>query len=231
MAGGAKVIGDGLSFLGEDGAEKGQERGLVDAKLGEAGGEAPAEDGGVDIGRWGKGGGRKREEVDGGTVELDGDGEDAVFAGAGLGGDAVGDFALHHEGDAIDGGVALSKFEEDGRGDVVGQVAEDEEGLAGSGGSGGEVEGEDVLVDYGDVLCGELGAEVGGEGGVEFDGDEAVGAGGESVGDGSGTRTDFDGGAGGEIAEGVGDALDGGGVVEEVLSEFGFGGHGVGSGV
>jgi len=139
--------------------------------------------------------------------------------------------ALDHEGNAIDGGVALSKFEEDGRGDVVGQVAEDEEGLAGSGGSGGEVEGEDVLVDYGDVLCGELGAEVGGEGGVEFDGDEAMGAGGESVGDGSGTRTDFDGGAGGEIAEGVGDALDGGGVVEEVLSEFGFGGHGVGSGV
>ncbi len=50
---------------------------------------------------------------------------------------------------------------------------------------------------------------MGGQDGVEFDGDDVGGAGGESMGDGAGAGADFDDGAAGEVAEGVGDALDG----------------------
>ncbi len=123
--------------------------------------------------------------------------------------------------------MAGGEFEEDLRGDVVGEIAEDEQGLAGGGGGGGEVEGEDVLLEDGEEAGWEPGAEMGGEAGVELDGEDVGGAGDEGRGDGAGAGTDFDDGAGGEVAERGGDALNGLRVVEEVLSEPWVGGHGL----
>jgi hypothetical protein len=63
VAGGAEVVGEGLSLLREDLAHEGEKSGLVEAKFGEARGESPAEDGGVDVGRRREGGGREREQA------------------------------------------------------------------------------------------------------------------------------------------------------------------------
>jgi hypothetical protein len=60
---------------------------------------------------------------------------------------------------------------------------------------------------------------------IVLNSDDVMGARGERGGDGAGARTDFDDGARGEIADGGDDAVDGLGVVEEVLTEFGLGGH------
>ena len=236
-AGGAEVVGERLALLRKDLADEGEKAGLFEREFGEARGKAPADDAGIDIGRGREGRGRKGEERFGGAVHLDGDGEQAVVARAGKGGDAIGDFALDHqygpvEDDAAQdwafgGGVAGGQFEEDLRGDVVGEIAEDEQGLASGGGGGGEVEGEDVLLEDGEAAGWEPGAEMGGEAGVELDGEDVSGAGDEGRGDGAGAGTDFDDGAGGEIAERGGDALNGLRVVEEVLSEPGVGGHGL----
>ncbi len=109
-------------------------------------------------------------------------------------------------------------MQEDVGGDVVGEVADDVELVA----EFGEVAGEDV--GFEDLYVGvvaEAEAEFGGEGAVELDGDEASGAGGEDFGDGAVAGTDLDDRALGEVAEGVGDAVAGGVVDEEVLSEFG----------
>jgi hypothetical protein len=66
-----------------------------------------------------------------------------------------------------------------------------------------------------------------GEAGIEFNGEDMGGTGGEGTGDGAGAGADFDNGATGEIAQRVDDALDGLRIFEEVLSEPGFGGHGL----
>lgn len=228
-AGGAEVVGEGFSFLREGAAEEGKEAGFIDGEFCKARRETPAEDRGVDLGRRDEGRGRQREERFDGAVHLDGRGEHAIVAGAGGGGDAVGDFALDHEDGAVDGGVGGGDVKQDGRGDVVREIAGD--GETRSACYGGEVEVEDALLDDGDAAgCvgsgRELGAEVGGEFGVELDGEDAGGAGGERGGDGAFAGADFDDGGGAEIAEGGGDALDGAGIAEEVLAEFGFGGHG-----
>ena len=166
---------------------------------------------------------------------MHGDRKQAVVAGAGLGRDAIGHFALDHQDGTIQDwtvgrGVAGGEFAEDLRGDAVGQVAEDEQGLAGGGRGRGKIEVEHVLLDDGDAGCtvgGKLGAEMGGEAGVQFDGENMGGAGGQGSGDGAGAGADFDYGAAGKIAQRGGDALDGLRIVEEVLSEPGFGGHGL----
>ena len=94
-------------------AEECREWAGFDAELGVFGLEGPAEDGGVDLGRWRKGMGRQGEELFDGAVDLDGDGQEAVVAGAGLGGDAVGDFALDHEDGAVDGLLVGDEMEQD----------------------------------------------------------------------------------------------------------------------
>ena len=142
-----------------------------------------------------------------------------------MGGDAVGYFALDHEDGAIENGVAGGEFEEDLRSDVVGKVSDDAERMAGGGRGGGEIELEHVLLDDGDAGWVKLGAEMGGKARVELDREDVCGAGGEGSGDGAGAGADFDDGAAGEIAQRVGDALDGLRIVKEVLSEPGFGGH------
>src|SRR5271157_2614994 len=66
-----------------------------------------------------------------------------------------------------------------------------------------------------------------GEAGVQRDGQNMGRADGESSGDGAGAGSDFDDGAARKIAQRGGYALDGLRIVEEVLSEPGFGGHGL----
>ena len=80
--------------------------------------------------RWGREGarGEGEERIDAG-VELGGGGEETVVADAGRGGDAVGDFALHHEDGATEVGGGAEEVEEDVGGDVVGEVADDVGGL------------------------------------------------------------------------------------------------------
>ena len=161
-------------------------------------------------------------------MELGGCGEEAVVADAGCGGEAVGDLALHHEDGAGKevGAGERKEAEEDFGGDVVGKVSDDVGGFAGRDESG-EVGCEDVGVEDLDVEVGaEFEAEFGGEGGVELDGDEAAAARGEDGGDGAVAGADLDYGAGGDVAEGIGDCVAGAVVGEEVLAEGGLSGHG-----
>jgi hypothetical protein len=226
-AGGAQVVGEGLALLGKGLTEEGLETcRIVDAEGGEARGESPADHRGVNLGRRGEGAGRECEELLDGTVELDGDGEQAVVARAGLGSDTVGDFALHHEDGAIERCMILSELEQDGGGDVVRQISDDGEGMAGVLRCGGEVEGEDILVDDGDTAGGEFRAQMRGQVVVELDCEDVRGMGGEEMSDGASAGADFDGGLARAVAESGDDALDGVLVVEEVLAELRLGGHG-----
>lgn len=99
--------------MGEAVAEEVREWAGFDAELGVSGLEGPAENGGVDFGRWREGVGRQGEELFDGAVELDGEGEQSVVAGAGRGGDAVGDFTLDHEDGAFDGLLMRDEMEQD----------------------------------------------------------------------------------------------------------------------
>lgn len=66
----------------------------------------------MDLGRRRECAGRQSEDFFDGAVDLDGDGEQSVVAGAGLGSDAVGDFPLDHEDSAIDGGLVRGEVEQ-----------------------------------------------------------------------------------------------------------------------
>ena len=218
VAGGAEVVGERLSLLREGLAGKAQEGFFFYSQLREARREAPAEDGGVDVGWRGEGSGREREERLSRAVHLDGDGEQSVIARSGSGYDAVSDFALHHEHGAIECGVTGGEFEQDGRGDVVGQIAGDSEALAcGSGGSG-EVELEDVLLDDGEALGRILRAQTRGQFTIQLNGNYVGGAGEEGLGDGALAGADFDDSLSGEVAECGGNALNGVGIAKEVLT-------------
>jgi hypothetical protein len=239
--GGAEIVGESLALLGEGLLQESDEWAFNNAKFGKTGGEVPAEDGGVDFRGRVEGFGRQGEEGFGAAVELQGDGEEAVFTGARFGGDAVGYFALDHEYCAVKYCVARcsglsGEAKQDGRGDVVGQVADDEEwlgrcgvGFGGIRGCRGEIELKDVLSSDRDVgyafFGGETLLEVPGEFSVEFDGDQVFGFGGEMVGDGPFAGSDFDDRARTQVAESRDDALDGLLIAEEVLSELWFTGH------
>ena len=137
-------------------------------------------------------------------VELREGGERAVVADAGGGGDAVGDFALHHEHGAVEeigarGGVEV---EQDVGGDVVGEIADDVE----RGCLVDRVEArsncEDVGVVDGDArVVAELEGELSGEGWVELYAVKMCGACGEDGGDGAVAGADLDDGASGDVAE------------------------------
>ena len=223
--GGAKVIAEGLAFLGEGGTQEGDEAGAIDVELAEARVELEADDGGVDVRLWGEGLRRQGEEHLGRGVHLGGGGEDTEVADAGRRGDALGDLVLEHEHGAAEM-AAFAHFEEleqDLRRDVVGQVADDVgTGLVGE--QAAEISGEHVAFDDGDgglVLIAQ--AELGGEVGVEFYGDEAVAVRGEEIGEDTVTGPDLKDGLAGEAAKGVDDAALCVGVAEEVLAELGFG--------
>jgi hypothetical protein len=190
----------------------------------------------VDLRRRREGFGRECKKLFDAGVELRGDGEESVIARAGLGGHAVGDFALDHDDGAIDGAMSGEQVEQYVGSDVVGEIAY----YLDSGKPLGclararlcvrlaslcqqsQICRQNVLVQDGDVgLSGEIGVEIGGEGRVEFDGDDALGAAGEDVRDGSAAGADFDDGAVGDIAERVGDGGLSGRTDEKVLAEFG----------
>jgi hypothetical protein len=173
-----------------------------------------ADDGAIDLGGRAEGRGLHDEQFFDGAEGLGGDGEIAVVAGAGLGGEAVSDFALDEEDGADEVGAEGEGFFDDGGGDVVGDIAADDGGA-----EGGEVGVEDVFFDeFKAGVRGVAEAEGGGEGGVEFDGDEARGAFEEEFGEGAGAGTDFDAEGWGRGAGGVGDALQDGALKEEVLT-------------
>ena len=75
--------------------------------------------------------------------------------------------------------LTIGQFEQDGRGDVVGQVADDAEACAGLGCRGFEIELEDVLHDNSNTVWREAGAERGGQIAIEFDGDDVASTGNE----------------------------------------------------
>ena len=77
------------------------------------------------------------------------------------------------------------------------------------------------------LSCGNLCAQLNGEVVVQLDCDDAGRACCQGSGDGAAAGADFNYGSAGEIAERGNDALGGLGVVEEVLAEFGLGGHGL----
>jgi hypothetical protein len=134
-------------------------------------------------------------------------------------GDAVGYLALHHDDSASEQPLSSygEEVQQDVRGDVVWQVADDVYGLAF--GELGEIGLEDVGVVNGDVrIVAEAEGQLAGEGRVELDAVQACAAGSEEVGDGSVAGADFDDGALAYIAEGFGDAEAGVLVDEEVLS-------------
>jgi hypothetical protein len=133
---------------------------------------------------------------------LRGYGEQAVVARAGRRGDSLGDFALDHEHGAVKRSATGGQFEHDLRGDVVGQVAEDEQRMACLGGCRGEVKVENVLLVDSELVGGEAGAEMGCEAWIKLDGDDVRGACHQSRCDGAGAGPDLDDCAASEIAEG-----------------------------
>ena len=70
-------------------------------------------------------------------------------------------------------------------------------------------------------------AQAKGEFVVQLDGQQMGGAGGQSLCDGAAAGADFDHCTAGQIADGSRDALDSGGIDEEVLAELGFDLHGI----
>lgn len=207
-----EVVAEGFAFLAEAEAGEGEEgRRVVDLR---SHGQK-ADDGGIDFGRRAEGGARYGEEDGGFGGELGLNGEIAVVAGARGGGDAVGDFELDEEDGALERGADREGFFDDGRGDVIGQVAGE-----GGGAPGGEIGFEDVPFDDFEARVGtEAGAKVLGEDGVDLDGDDARGMGEKVGGEGAAAGADFDDGGGVGFAGGGGDALEGGLVGEEVLAE------------
>jgi len=92
---------------------------------------------------------------------------------------------------------------------------------------GCEIKAENVLDDDRDPFGRKFGTDGGGHIRVQLHRDYVGGAGCQSPGDGTHAGTDFDDRAAGEVANGGCNALNGLRVVEEILSEFGLGWHGL----
>jgi len=222
---GAQIVGKRLALLREGLAQEALEAAFIDAQFLEARSKPPAKDRGVHIGRRRKCFGRQRKERLGGPVHLESNGEQTVVARAWMGGDAVGNFALNHEDGEVERGVAGRQLEQDRRGDVVGQIADHAEPLARRSGNLIEIEVEYVLFKDRDFVGRKLRAQLCGEVMIQFDSNHAACFCGQGSGDGASAGANFDDGAAGEIAECGDNTLTGVRVVEEVLSEFGLGGH------
>ena len=125
----AKIFCEGLTLLRKGLVEEAVEGHRFNGEFGEARVEAETKDGGVDFGWRREGFGAKCEEDLRCGMHLRCGREEAEVAAAGWGGDALGDLTLHHE----DGGGketgrsegGTEQMEEDVRGDVVREVADD----------------------------------------------------------------------------------------------------------
>ena len=171
--------------------------------------EVQADDVREDVGWWVEGAGRQGEEAVDFGVHLGGGGEQTVVADAGRGGYALGDFALHHQDGAGDlaGGGGFKEMEQDVRGDVVRQVADNIEGFT-LRSQRSQVGREDVgFEDFDSGVFAEAEAQFGGKGAIEFDRDQALGARREDVGDGAVAGTDLDDSTLREVAQRVGDPV------------------------
>jgi len=166
---GGEVVAEGFAFLAEGPAGEKQNTRRV-------GGRRPgseAHGGGVDFGGRGEGSGRDSEEKRGGCEQVGLYREIAVVASSGLGGETLRDFALHQQYGPAEERPQREDLVENGRGDVVGQVAGDD-GRSPL----GEVRLEDVRLDDGEAGQ----AEAFGEGVIQLDRDDARGAGQEVFG-------------------------------------------------
>src|SRR5450631_1090020 len=126
--------------------------------------------------------------------------------------------------------MAGSQLEQDLRGDVIGQVAHYSEPFACCGGSFSKIKVQHVLLDDRDLRIGarrKLRAQLDGEVAVQLDCDYVLRPCGKASGNGASSGSNFDYGAAGDVTERSHDPLDGLRVVEEVLSEFGLGRHGL----
>src|SRR5690606_19831169 len=128
-------------------------------------------------------------------------------------------FALQHEQHVADAPALFEQVEDQRRGNVVGQVADDAH-LAGRAVDGGEVELEDVgLVQHEAAVAGEAHAQGGREIAVQFDGGEAGVGAQQRPGEGALAGADFHQAFAAARRDGADDAVDDAVVVQEVLAE------------
>lgn len=141
-----------------------------------------------------------------------GDAEDAIAFGIGGGGNTLGDFFLHHDGGGADIGIfGFEYFHDDGRGDIIGEICDNNISL-------GERDFEDIVLDDLDI-CGGIGTEECGEFGIELHGDYFLGGGGETLSEHAEAGADFEGGIGGFHAAGSDYIFESWFIGEKVLAE------------
>lgn len=210
---GGEIVPERLTFLPETVREEAAEGGQVGRERRTE--RSQPDDGAIDLRRRPEGGRFDEEQLLNTALRLHAGGEIAVVAAAGGGGKARGHFPLHQEDGALQQGAERERPFDDGRGDVVRQVAAD-----GGGPPLGEVGGEDIGFDDADAGIGLVPqAESGGERGVEFDQDQFGGAGAKGGGEAAGAGTDFDDAGCARAARGFGDALKQVALEEKMLSE------------
>ncbi len=148
---------------------------------------AEAQDHGVDFG-----GGIKIVRAQGEQplqveVVLEQDRQDAVIFAAGSGQQALANFLLHHQDHNPDGLFFLQQLEEQGRGDLIGQVADDGQGMIRFPAAGQEIEVEGILGD--DLDIGQSDQDFflndGGQALVQFQGHDLSGGLGQKKGEGT----------------------------------------------
>jgi hypothetical protein len=171
-----------------------------------------ADDGGIHFRRRGERARRHREEIFDVPGELGDDAEITVIARAGFGREAFGHFLLHEEDGALEPRADGEHMFDDGRGDVVGQIATD-----GAVFGWLEVVAENIGFDDFDLREGN--GERRDQVAIEFEGNEALAAVHKVAGERAATGADFvkqrfTGGRGG-----FGDARQDGFVAQEVLTE------------
>ena len=149
---------------------------------------------GLDFGCGHKGAGRDAQYDSGLRVELSEHAQIAVGARAGHGREPFRNFALHQQRQGANPAPKGEKAMQNRRGDVVGQIAEDETFLGLMlAAEGREVSREDVgLEDFNLRFRFELLSKVGSQNSVKFDGDNAPGSFGEKLGHRAAPRADFD---------------------------------------
>ena len=124
---GLEGVAHHLAALAESRLDDGLEEGLVAAE-GLAAVPAQPDDGGLDLGRRGEAAGSDGEQVFDVVPGLQQDGQDAVGFGAGTFRNAFGDFFLDHADNLRDLLPVVQDLEEDLRGNVVGEIADDGKG-------------------------------------------------------------------------------------------------------
>ena len=149
---------------------------------------------------------------------------------AGLGGDAVGHFALHHQDCQIECGVAGRQLEQNRRSDVVRQVAHYTQSLARCAvlrKRRSKVEVQHVLFDDRDLLRWKLHAQAESEIVIEFNCDNVFCACGQRSSYSALARANLDHSAAREVAKRSHDAFNRLRIAEKILAEFWLGGHGL----